>query len=112
MNTTEVTDNHGYVYTARILRRGDSYGNGAVWTDDKLGVTIDGNAPGTWYAETIAEGDDGYGISLDFGQDWNLLPGCSDAVRAMCRAALVVRCAECGQPMMSSASGALACPSE
>lgn len=72
--TVPVTDNHGYAYEARVLHAGDSYGNGATWSESEPGVTIDGNAPGTWYAATLATRDwyDGSRLALDYGQGWFL----------------------------------------
>lgn len=71
--TTAVRDNHGYVYEARVLQTGDAYGNGAKWKHAAPGITIDGNAPGTWFAATIAEfPTDGTRLALDYGQDWML----------------------------------------
>lgn len=85
-----VRDNTGRGYTARALKPGDTYGNGAVWGEafyqrDRLGVTVDG-APGTWYAATIAEG--GELVWLDFGQGWHLTADSSAELVQLARAAL------------------------
>lgn len=73
-----VTDNHGNSYTARALKPGDAYGNGATWGSvfyqrGRLGITIDG-LPSTYYAATIADDDHELPLAIDFDAGWFLTP--------------------------------------
>ena len=83
MTTTQVTNDKGRIFTIRVVNRGDAYGRDFCLTHDGDEALVEfydftyagpkfteyGQFVSRYYAETLMERDDTYGIDLHGGVD-------------------------------------------